>query len=271
MSKFFLIIIVFLILAQLPVAVQAQPQLPNSLAATGDSLSQGFGAGPRYFGDNTAYAWATGGHPSVNSVALRLATRNPALAGNVYNLARVGARMADLPTQLSIASALEVEYVTVMMGGNDACASSEAAMTPVATFRTQFATALTQLGEQSPQTSLLVMSIPDPTRLLPLFRNDRRALLVWETFAICPSALAAPRSEAPEDVARRERVRQRVAEYNAVLGEVCASTPRCRYDNGVVFASELTAADVSPVDYFHLSARGQARLAETAWRASGFE
>lgn len=248
----------------------AQSPLPRSMAAVGDSLTRGTGSGPRYFADNTAFSWSTGGDPAVNSLALRVATRSPALAGNVYNLSRYGARMSDLLAQMSTVNALKAEYVTVLVGGNDACALTEAAMTPIDTFRRQFADAMAHLEQGSPQARVLVMSIPDPTRLLAILRGDRRAVAIWDAFDICQAALARPLSDGPEDVARRERVRQRVADYNAAMAEVCARHPRCRSDGGAVFSAPLEAADISPYDYFHLSARGQARLAEAAWAAAGF-
>lgn len=247
----------------------AQPPLPGSLAAVGDSLTRATGSGERYFADNTAFSWATGSSPTVNSLALRVATRNPALSGKVYNLARYGARMSDLHAQMAVANAVRAEYVTVLVGGNDACALTEAAMTPVDAFRKQFADAMALLAEGSPQARVLVLSIPDPTKLLPLFRDNPRAVLIWDAFDVCRVALDRPTSEAPADVARRERVRQRVADYNRQLAEICAQHAQCRYDGGAVFNGALEAADVSPFDYFHLSARGQTRLAELAWGASG--
>lgn len=250
--------------------IQAQVPLPNSLAAVGDSLTRAVGSGQRYFADNTANSWATGGNPEVNSLALRLATRNPALSGNVYNIARYGARMSDLRAQISTVNAVGAEYVTVLAGGNDACALSEAAMTPVETFRQQFSAAMVHLAEGSPQARVLVLSIPDPLQLWALYRDNANAVAIWNLFDVCQAALERPRSDAPEDVARRERVRQRVIAYNRQLAEVCAQYPQCRYDGGAVFTSNLELADISPFDYFHLSARGQARLAETAWAASGF-
>ncbi len=268
-SLFALIAVVLLLGGAFP--ARAQAPLPNSLAAIGDSLSRGSGAGPRYFADSSAFSWSTGGDPSVNSLALRIATRNPALAGKVYNVARYGARMADLAAQINTVNAVQVDYVTVLIGGNDACALTETTMTPTDRFRQQFSEALNSLATNSPQASVLVMSIPDPTRLLSIVGGDRRAQVVWDAFAVCQTALLRPLSQAPEDIARRERVRQRVADYNTVLAEVCASHPRCRYDGGAVFNAPLSAADISSFDFFHLSAQGQTRLAELAWAATGFE
>lgn len=264
-----LIVVVVLCLVVGVVPVAAQPAMPNSMAAVGDSLTRASGSGERYFADNTANSWATGSNPVVNSVALRIATRNAALSGNVYNLARYGARMSDLRAQMDVVNAVRAEYVTVLVGGNDACALTEAAMTPVDAFRKQFADAMAVLAEGSPQSRVLVLSIPDPTRLLPLFRDNSRATLVWDAFDVCQTALVRPTSEAPADVARRDRVRQRIVDYNRQLAEVCAQYRQCRYDGGAVFNGALEAADVSPFDYFHLSARGQGRLAELAWAASG--
>jgi len=268
--RFLLIVLLSIVLACGSVPAQAQAPLPNSLAAVGDSLTRAVGSGQRYFADNTANSWATGGNPEINSLALRLATRNPALGGNVYNIARFGARMSDLRAQISTVNAVGAEYVTVLAGGNDACALSEAAMTPVETFRQQFSAAMAHLAEGSPQARVLVLSIPDPIQLWALYRDNANAVAIWNLFDVCQAALERPRSDAPEDVARRERVRQRVIDYNRQLAEVCAQYPRCRYDGGAVFNSTLDLADISPFDYFHLSARGQARLAETAWAASGF-
>lgn len=264
-----LLIAVALVLLQ-AAPVRAQQPLPRSLAATGDSLSLGTGSGPRYFADSSAFSWATGSDPAVNSLALRIATRDGALAGNVYNLARYGARAGDLYAQMGVARAVGAEYVTVLIGGNDACAATERDMTPVETFRKQFADAMAHLYEGRPQTRVLVMSIPDPTQLVGILGGDRRARAVWEAFGVCQAALARPQSQAREDVARRERVRQRVSDYNAALAEVCARHPGCRYDGGAVFAAPLSVADISPFDYFHLSASGQARLAAAAWAAAGF-
>lgn len=269
MLRMSLLLVLVVLLVSYAAPTKAQPALPRSLAAAGDSLTRGVGSGPRYFADNSARSWATGSSPEVNSLALRIATRQPAVEGHVYNLARVGARVGDLFGQVATINTLQPEYVTILIGGNDACAFSERAMTPVATFRSQFADAMDQLATGLPQARVLVLSVPDPLQLWALHRNNRRAVAVWESLGICQSALARARSNAPEDTARRERVRQRVRDYNAELAAICAQYAQCRYDNGAVFSSSPAPEDISPLDYFHLSAQGQARLAELAWAASG--
>ncbi len=44
----------------------------------------------------------------------------------------------------------------------------------------------------------------------------------------------------------------------------------CRYDGGAVHALRFTLADLSPLDHFHLSPSGQAKLAAAAWNAGWF-
>ncbi len=239
------------------------------MAAAGDSLTRATGTGERYFADNTAFSWATGSASEVNSLALRIATANPQLGGNVYNVAEFGARMYDLRAQMTTINAVGVEYVTVLVGGNDACTLTEAAMTAPDLFEQQFAGAMQLLAEGSPGTRLLVMSIPDPLKLWAIYRDDPRARLIWGALDICPTALSRPLSNTPEDNARRERVQQRVAAYNARLAAVCAQYTQCRYDGGAVFAAPLGREDISTFDFFHLSARGQTRLADLAWSVSG--
>jgi lysophospholipase L1-like esterase len=262
--------LVCILLATLsPLPVTAQPALPNSLAATGDSLTRATGAGERYFSDTTAFSWATGSAGEVNSLALRIATANPQLAGNVYNLGEFGAKMGDLQAQLRTVNALQVEYVTIQIGGNDACTLTETAMTPPDLFEQQFAAAMQVLADGTPNARILVMSVPDPLKLWAIYRDDPRARLIWGALNICASALARPLSNSAEDTARRERVQQRVIAYNERLAAVCAQYAQCRYDSGATFNEPLTRSDISTQDFFHLSASGQARLASIAWNASG--
>jgi lysophospholipase L1-like esterase len=155
--------------------------------------------------------------------------------------------------------------VTILMGANDACASSEAAMTPVGVFRGQFEQAMATLAAGLPQARVYVVSIPDVYRLWLLFHEDPNAVLAWSLTRFCRSMLARPTSTAPEDEARRQRVRQRVMEYNGVLGEVCALYLRCHFDGNAVFDYPFGRGHVSRWDYFHPSLAGQRALASVTW------
>ncbi|MER7911310.1 SGNH/GDSL hydrolase family protein, partial [Streptomyces sp. NPDC096068] len=112
---------------------------PSSLAAVGDSVTRAFDA-CSLLSDCPEASWATGTDTAVNSLALRLLGPEKA-AGRSWNLARTGARMAELPEQMTAAAARKPELVTVMMGANDACRPTPALMTPVADFRASEVTA----------------------------------------------------------------------------------------------------------------------------------
>lgn len=243
---------------------------PNSMASTGDSITRAFNTGSWPFTDAPANSWSTGASATVNSLYRRFLVVNPNISGRNYNHARSGAKMIDLAAQVQAVNTRQVEYVTILMGANDACTSSESTMTSVTTFRSQFQTAMATLTTGSPNARIYVLSIPNIYNLWSVLRFNFSALLVWDSFDICQSMLANPLSTSSGDVARRQRVLQRVIDFNTQLQQVCAQYPQCRFDNNAVFNFKFTSSDVSTRDYFHPSLSGQTRLAAVAWSASGF-
>jgi hypothetical protein len=254
-------------LAAVPAALGTPP--PNSMASTGDSITRAFNTGGFPYIDAPVNSWSTGSSATVNSHYRRLVALNPAIAGRAFNDAATGADMADLNGQAQRAALQGVEYVTVLMGANDVCASSEAAMTPVATFRTQFQTAMQTLTGL-PGARIYVLSIPDVYRLWEVYRTSVTAWLVWSSAGICQSLLANPWSYSSADVARRARVRQRNVEYNTQLAEVCSAFMTCRFDDNAIFNTAFVRSDVTTRDYFHPSLAGQAKLAAVSW-AAGYD
>jgi hypothetical protein len=79
--------------------------------------------------------------------------------------------------------------------------------------------------------------------------------------------LANPASTAPADEARRQRVRERIVQYNGVLADVCAEYVLCRFDGNAVFRYPFQPRHVSTRDYFHPSRDGQRALAQVTWSA----
>jgi GDSL-like Lipase/Acylhydrolase family len=244
---------------------------PDSLASTGDSITRAFNTGLVPFTDAPWNSWSTGTSGTVNSHFRRILAANPAiLFGGAFNDARSGAKMADLAGQVATVNSQGVDYVTILMGANDVCTSSEATMTPVDTFAARFASGLGALSAGSPNARLYVVSIPDVYRLWQVLHTNGTARFVWTVGGICQSLLASPGSTAPADEARRQRVRQRAVDDNAALASVCAMYVHCRTDGGAVFGTAFAASDVSTRDYFHPSLSGQTRLAAITWDA-GFD
>ncbi|MEU7425230.1 SGNH/GDSL hydrolase family protein [Streptomyces sp. NPDC048362] len=236
---------------------------PESIAAVGDSITRGFDA-CTVLSDCPEVSWATGSDAKVDSLAVRLLGVTGA-AERSWNYAETGARMADLPEQMARAAVRAPELVTVMVGANDACRRSAAAMTSVADFRADFEEALSTLRSALPKTQVYVSSVPNLKRLWSEGRTNPLGKEVWR-LGICPSMLADADDLTPAAAQRRDRVQQRVVEYNQVLKEVCAKERRCRFDGNAVYDYDFGTDQLSHWDWFHPSKDGQARLASIAYR-----
>jgi lysophospholipase L1-like esterase len=259
-----------LLLASIAVPVQAAGpnRWPNSMASTGDSITRAFNTGTVWFTDATWNSWSTGTNRSVDSHYLRILANNHRILGKHYNDARSGAKMIDLNSQINRVVWQKVDYVTILMGANDICTSSEDTMTPTATFTAQFQQAMTNLTKGLPKARIFVASIPDIYHLWDILHTNYQAVFTWDIFSICQSMLANPTSTYQGDVDRRARVRQHNIELNAQLADVCAHYTLCRFDNNAVFNTAFTTSDVSTIDYFHPSLNGQAKLAGVSWTAT---
>jgi lysophospholipase L1-like esterase len=242
---------------------------PSSIASMGDSITRGFNACGWYV-DCPSRSFSTGSSSSVNSHYLRILRLNPAVYGHNYNQAQSGARADDMPGQASAVVGRRVQYVTMLIGANDACTSSESSMTPVSTFRGYIDTALATLRAGVPNAKVAVISIPNIKRLWEVGHTSATARFYWALGGICRSMLANPLSTAQADVDRRNRVQQRVIDYNTQLAQACAVYgPNCDFDDNAVFNYPFTLSDLSTWDYFHPNTGGQAKLAATSY-AAGF-
>ena len=261
-----------LVVAALIAAAPAQAAPPLSMAAIGDSYTAGLFSGSPCSASAAcpANSWSTGTTAASSSHYRRLLALDSRITGRNFNAAVSGRKVSDLDRQAQLVVERGAEYVTVMLGLNDSCRESEAAMTSVATFRSQFAAGMGTLTRGLPAARILVASIPDAERLRTTFAGNAAARDAWASQDICRVALANPQSTAAVDVARRSRARQRVTDFNRQLSEVCAQHANCRYDGGAVFEWAFATADFVTRDYFHLSTLGQAGLAAVTWTA-GFD
>jgi lysophospholipase L1-like esterase len=236
------------------------------MASLGDSITRGFNA-CGWFVECTSRSFSTGSNASVQSHYVRILALNPAISGHNHNLARSGAQADDLNRQAGLAVDRQVDYVTVLIGANDACTSSEATMTMPETFRTEVRTAFDTLRTGLPGARVFVATIPDIRRLWEVGRGNAWIRFVWSQFGICQSMLANPGSNAQADVDRRRRVRERVMAYNTVLADECAALAGCMSDGGAVFNHRFVLGDLSTWDYFHPDSDGQRVLARVTYEA----
>jgi lysophospholipase L1-like esterase len=239
--------------------------LPSSMASIGDSITQAANASGGNIGaSHPEHSWSTGydSGDGILSHYERILAKNRAISGRNYNDSVSGARMDDAPGQAQVAVSQGVQYVTLLMGGNDVCTSDWTNMTPVATFESYFRQTMTILTAGLPTAKIFVLSVPDVYQLWKLFHTSSYPSWVWRTFGVCQSMLDEANTEAD-----RQFVRQRNIDFNNVLQRVCAEHVQCRFDNFGTFNYQFTRSDVSSVDYFHPSLTGQKNIAQSSWVA----
>ncbi|MGN9777238.1 SGNH/GDSL hydrolase family protein [Micromonospora sp. H33] len=261
-------LVILVLIAATPAVADAGPP-PNSMASLGDSITRGFNA-CGWYTDCTSRSFSTGDYSTVNSHYLRIRAVNPNINGRNHNDARSGAKSADMYGQAGTAVSQGVGYVTMLIGANDACTSSESTMTSVTTFRANIDSALNRLKAGLPNAKVLVISVPDIHRLWFVGKDSGSARSAWSAFGICQSMLANPTSTAQADVDRRNRVRQRVIDFNTQLAAACAAYgANCLFDNNAVFGYPFALSQLSGWDYFHPNTSGQQVLASVSY-AAGF-
>ena len=246
-----------------PAAAGEAPQ-PRSMVALGDSITRAVAACGRS-GNCVEISWATGTAEDVRSHGQRLDLDSPE---GTLNLAVSGARVSGLASQVRSAVQERPDYVTVLIGANDACTTEETAMTSVEDYTGAFNAALDALVRGLPNARILVLSIPDLGRLWEIGKDRPDVRGVWQAYGVCPSMLADPTDTSAAAIARRQRVRARIQAYNAAMAAACGRHPaQCRHDQDALFDYRFNLDEVSDIDYWHPSKRGQATLAQIAWEA----
>jgi len=261
-----LLVVAGLLAFPVPVRAEAGP-IPTSMAALGDSITRGrYACG--FFIACVARSWSTGWSASVHSHFRMIESENPAIDGHNYNDAADRARAADLPGQARTAVSQGVDYVTVLIGANDACTRTEPAMTSVPGYRAAIDEALAILRDGLPQARIAVVSVPDLFRLWQVGHVDPDAVRLWDRNEICQTMLADATSTDPADADRRLRVRDRVVAFNAQLAEACAAYgPLCDFDDNAVFDYPFTLGQLSMLDRFHPNGDGQDALGRVSYDA----
>ncbi len=264
------------------------PPLPALVASIGDSIGVAFDADG--LGPEPGHEWTMG--TAKGDGVFSLLERFQALGADpiVADEAKAGARMIDAAGQarLVLASAQKLRagqtaFVTIELGGNDACAA-----TPAATFEAQLRNAISILRSGATATGgaalsglprgsrLLVLSVPNIVHLRSLTAGIPEAQDIYGQFGLCSRYLGAAVT-----AAQLQTGLARIETYNSILARVCADVQAtdgkagrlyCRSDQqgasaGSMFGSDFTLADVSQIDFFHPSLAGQARIADGAWAA----
>ena len=203
------------------------------------------------------YSWSTGYSTSVKSLNQRSRHRQGRCQRSTSR--SLGAKMATLNGQaLSANLAVGTDLVTILMGANDACTSTESDMTRPGSLPNAVPDGARNARERQagrPDRGRL-----DPGRLQAVVRSTgaprRRgssggstgsASRCWPT----PTSSKAPTCSAGGGVRERvARVQQGAAERSAIWSVACKFDERPGRT-----ASSSPPADISKVDYFHPSVR----------------
>lgn len=244
-------------------AAAQPPALPTRVAALGDSVTRATDV-CCWYGDHPGQSWSTGvaAFDGISSHVERLRhASGAAVAG--YNDAASGAKAADLPQQAATAVNQGADYVTILIGENDLCTSSAGTMTSTDDFRTSVEAAFETLHDGVPNARIFVGSMPNIHQLWDVLHTNWIAQAVWTIGGICPSMLSLFNTDA-----QRQAVLEREVAFNDILAATCAQYVMCKWDGNAAFDYQFSAAQVSSLDFFHPSLRGQAALAQITWQSS---
>jgi lysophospholipase L1-like esterase len=260
---------------------QAQPK---KLYSNGDSITRAFDANVP--ADNLNNSWVNGyfgfweqlfGLPNVKAHNQRI-TANFGSSGRTNVIAAVnGARIDDLAAQASGAAGRGVTYATVMLGGNDVCRDSIADLPTDAQIDADFRAGMANLLAQLPSNATIqVVGIPNIKRLYDVGKN-KSALgiadceVLWAATVLgfpCGSMLSPFNSEAD-----RLYVQSRNVGYNTILRNVTlqldAANPEFLF-YADAYSFNFVENEISNIDCFHPSWRGQRTLSREIWNQGPF-
>jgi lysophospholipase L1-like esterase len=237
----------------------------ETLGIIGDSVSLGVNACAEQ-GQCAAASWSGGSDPAVGSIAERL-TAASGVEPAVVNAAKDGGDVEDALALVDEVVAARPQLVTVLLGGNDACAPTLDEMTAAADYEARLAQLFARLNAEVPGATILALSIPDIHYLWEIGRSNGRAVQAWNSSPSCKNLLGSADDDSAEATARRDAVAARVDEYNAAIERVCAGAEHCVGDDGAVYDYRFTTDELSAIDYFHPSLAGQRAIADIAWGA----
>lgn len=268
-------------------ALEPNQSAPKRLLSLGDSITRAFDA--TLPADNLSQSWSNGTHgffeqlfglPDVKSHNQRITANFGGSGRRNVVVARNGAKVRNLEGQASEAEGEGFTYATVLIGGNDVCRDTIAELPTDYEFTVDAAIGLVELLDNLPDGSTVqVAAIPDIKRLYEI-GIDKTALGVidceqlWRFTAQgfpCGSMLSPDNTEAD-----REYVRSRNIQYNNILQFLTAIGAR-KYKNLFIswtdktFTYPFAADDVSNIDCYHPSSRGQRTIARETWDDGPFK
>ena len=278
-----LVILCMLFVATFATAQTKATQLaPKRLSSTGDSITEAIDAELPLA--NHWASWVNGYHgfwewlfglTDVYSHNQRITKNIGPWGRRNYMEAKSGADMPDFPAQAAASVSHQAQYVTVFMGHNDVCGNDFTDIPTDAQFEAYFRAGMEELRTGLPAgATIYVIGIVDIYQLWEIAR-DKKALgivdceVLWATTLLdlfpCGTMLSPLNTDAD-----REYTRSRNIAFNGILERVTAEYKQgdpshYYYYADVTFGYSFAESQVSDIDCFHPSARGQKDLSELTW------
>jgi len=266
---------------------KAPPLAPKRLSSTGDSITEAIDAELPLA--NHWASWVNGYHgfwewlfglTDVYSHNQRITKNFGAWGRKNYMEAKSGADMPDFYEQTLGSVNHRAQYVTVFMGHNDVCGNDFADIPTDAEFEANFRAGMQNLSKWLPTgATIYVIGIVDIYQLWQVAR-DKKALgivdceVLWATSILdlfpCGTMLNPLNSKSD-----RLYTQSRNIAFNKILKEVTEEYNQKDLNHYYFYTDEtfkyqFTENQVSDIDCFHPSARGQKDLSKLTWDVGPF-
>lgn len=230
------------------------------IGALGDSITTAVNSTD--WGARTIHSWSTGSGTDgiVESHFKRLKSQFPEKQVSFHNVARGGAKSSGLASQLSELSVFAPDYVTLLIGANDACSwNAEESQGQLDRFEQNVRQSVSGLVEQNSGIRIAMLPIPDMHALWEK-GMEMNCQWLWNLTGVCPSLLGAR-------VTHEERLafQLRVNEANQRLDLIADEFPDQVKFNQSLGSYRFSTEHISPRDCFHPSGAGQDLIARLAW------
>lgn len=228
--------------------------------ALGDSITRGINAA--HWGGNRSKSWSTGGR-KVNSVRRRLGKLVKRVFGKKIrrgNFAKSGSKVKDLQRQLKNLLPNQPDFITILTGANDVCTWKPNHEIQLNNFENNLRKAMDTIVEQRPNAHVVLSSLPDMRNLFEVSHETKKCRKRWNFLKFCKPLLKKDRTEE-----EREAFYDRLADLNDAIARVANDYGDNLYYAENVQYLEFEKKDVSKIDCFHPSTKGQKKLSEAIW------
>ena len=228
------------------------------VVSMGDSITAGFSTRwPGGFIGNGRYNWSTGVSDKVKShfsILKKIISKDL----KAVNVAKSRATSYGLAEQLEKVKVPTINYLTLLIGGNDVCGWSEEYVEDMRKFSDNVKHIIDKAIDINAEVRIVLPSIPNMYRLYYLGKDT--CSKHWDFFNACPALLNSKRTDT-----EREAFLGRLIAANATLQKLASKYEDNVKFVGEVFDYEFSIEHLSNYDCLHPSIEGQNELSRITW------